>query len=336
MTRMVPRNIKPITHLGALALVLLALTWPLATEAQQAGTVPRIGFLGQTSPSVQAPGVEALLAGLRDFGYVEGKNIVIEFRWAEGKYDRLPALAAELVRRKVDVLVTGGTAGVRAAMQATTAIPIVMTSSGDAIAAGLVASLARPGGNVTGSTFFVPELMAKRLELLREVMPRTRRAAVLVNPDDPSNVPVLKAIEMTAASLGIELHKFEARRPDEFENVFSAMARIRVDGVVVQEDTFLTAHARAIADRATRKRLLSAGSTRFAEAGGQIGYGPNGPALARRAAYFVDRILKGARPGDLPVERPTKFDLVINLNTTKAQGLTIPSSVLLRADRIIE
>jgi putative ABC transport system substrate-binding protein len=292
--------------------------------------------LGQASASAQAPGVEALLAGLRDFGYVEGKNFVIEFRWADGKYHRLPALAAELVRLKVDVLVTGGTAGVRAAMQASPTTPIVMISSGDAVATGLVASLARPGGNVTGSTFFVPELMGKRLALLKELMPRTRRIAALVNTDDPSRVPVLEAMETTAASLGIELRQFQALRPGEFENAFSAMAKSRVDAVVVQEDSFLTAYAKTIADLATRKRLPSAGSTRFAEAGGQIGYGPNGPEMARRAAYFVDRILKGAKPSDLPIERPTKFDLVINLKAAKALGLTIPPSLLVRTDRVIE
>ena len=311
--------------------VILTVSLILAAEGQDVVKIYRIGFLGQGS----GPAVP-FLTGLRDFGYVEGKNIVIEFRWAEGRYDRLPDLAAELVRLRVDVLVTGGTAGVRAAKQATTTIPIVMTTSGDAVSSGLVASLARPGGNVTGSTFFVPELMAKRLELLKEAMPRTARVAVLVNADDPSHVPVLKAMESTARSLKIEIQKFEVRRPSEFESAFTAMAKSRVDAVVVQEDSFLIANAQVIADSAAKKQLALAGQPTFAEAGGQIGYGVNQQTLVRRAAYFVDKILKGAKPGDLPVERPTKFDLVINLKTAKALGLTIPQTLLLRADRVIE
>jgi len=323
--------------IGLAVILAVSLTLaPLAGEAQQTGKVHRIGFLGQTSASAQAIGVEALRAGLRDFGYVEGKNIVIEFRWAEGKYDRLPDLAAELVRLKVDVLVTGGTAGISAVKHATTTIPVVMTSSGDAVASGLVASLARPGGNITGSTFFVPELMAKRVELLKEALPRTRRVAALVNADDPSHVPVLKAMETTARSLTVELQKFAVRGPHDFEGAFSAMAKSRVDAVVVQEDSLLTANNKGITDLAVTKRLLSAGSTRFAEFGGQIGYGPSGRDMARRAAYFVDKILKGANPADLPVERPTKFELVVNLKAAKALGLTIPQTLLLRADQVIE
>ena len=315
-----------------------ALAAPLVSFAQQQpGKVYRVGILHAASDSSYASQqVEALRAGLRDLGYVEGKNIVIEYRWAEGKYDRLPELAAELVRLKVDVLVTHGTPGTRAAKQTTTTTPIVSASSGDAVATGLVASLARPGGNITGSTFFVPELMAKRLELLKEAMPRTRRVAALVNRDDPSTVPVFKAMEITARSLKIELQKFEVRGPNEFDSAFSAMAKSRVDGVVVQEDSMLTTNARSIADLAAKQRISSAGFPAFAEAGGLIGYGVNTVELFRRAAYFVDKILKGAKPGDIPVERPTKFELVINMKTAKALGIKLPTAILLRPDRVIE
>jgi putative ABC transport system substrate-binding protein len=314
-----------------LAVVLALFIAPFVVEAQEAGKVWRIGFLGPGS----GPPVP-FLTGLRDFGYVEGRNILIEYRWAEGKYERLPDLAAELVQRKVDVLVTGGTAGVRAAKQATTTIPIVMTASGDAVSSGLVASLARPGGNVTGSTFFVPELMAKRLELLKEAMPRTTRVAVLINADDPSHVPVLKAMESTARSLKIEIQKFEVRRPSEIESAFTAMAKSREDAVVVQEDNLLTTNTRVVVGSAVKNQLPLAGQPTFAEAGGQIGYGVDQRALVRRAAYFVDKILKGAKPADLPVEQPTKFELVINLKTAKALGLTIPQTLLLRADQVIQ
>src|SRR5882724_9266983 len=280
---------------------------PLAAAAQlQSGNVHRIGLLGAHSLSAQAKGVEALRAGLRDLGYVEGKNIVIEYRWAEGKYDRLPNLVAELVALKVDVIVTtGGTPPARAAKHATTTIPIVMTGVGDAVGSGLVASLARPGGNITGLTDFVPELMAKPLE-------------------------------STARSLQVELQPAEVRRPDEFERAFSTMAESRVDAVVVAQDAFLNANVKVIADLAAKKRLPSSGTKDFAEAGGVIGYGWNPSANNRRAAHFVDKILKGAKPADLPVEQPTKFELVINLKTARALGITIPPSVLGRADQVIQ
>ena len=310
---------------------------PLAAAAQlQSGNVHRIGLLGAHSLSAQAKGVEALRAGLRDLGYVEGKNIVIEYRWAEGKYDRLPNLVAELVALKVDVIVTtGGTPPARAAKHATTTIPIVMTGVGDAVGSGLVASLARPGGNITGLTDFVPELMAKRLELLKEAMPRTGRVAVLFNPANRTQTG-FKPLESTARLLKVELQPAEVLRPDEFERAFSTMAESRVDAVVVAQDAFLNANVKVIADLAAKKRLPSSGTKDFAEAGGVIGYGWNPSANNRRAAHFVDRILKGAKPADLPVERPTKFELIINMTTAKALGLTIPPSVLARADQIIQ
>jgi len=320
----------------AVVLAFSLILAPLAVEAQQAGKVYRIGFLGTASASGEANRVEALRAGLRDLGYVEGKNIVIEDRWAEGKYDRLPDLVAELVALKVDVIVTtGGTPPALAAKQATTTIPIVMTGVGDAVATGLVSSLARPGGNVTGLTDLVPELMAKRLELLKEAIPRAGRVAVLSNPDNPSGVGVFKAMEVTARSLKVELQKFGVRGPNEFENAFSAMAKSGIDAVVVTQDSIFNANVKTIADLAAKKRLPSAGTKEFSEAGGSIGYGMNFPDNSRRAAYFVDKILKGAKPADLPVEQPTKFELVINLKTAKTLGLTIPQSLLVRADKII-
>jgi putative ABC transport system substrate-binding protein len=322
---------KLLVALGAGALAV-----PLASFAQQPAKIPRIGFLGVVSASGYASEVDALRAGLRDLGYMEGKNLVIEFRWAEAKYDRLPELAAELVRLKVDVLVTHGSLGALAAKRATTTIPIVMASAGDPIATGVVASLARPDGNITGSAFFSPELSAKRLELLQEALPRTRRIAVLLNPGSPENGPALKLMEITAKSLKIELQQFEARRPDEFEGAFSAMTKKRVGAVVINQDPMLVANARAIADLAAQKRLPSIGNKEYGDAGGLIGYGVNRLEPFHRAAYFVDKILKGAKPADLPVEQPTKFELVINMKTAKALGIKISPSILVRADKVIE
>jgi putative tryptophan/tyrosine transport system substrate-binding protein len=314
-----------------------ALVARLVGEAlqQQSGNAHRIGLLGAHSQSAQSKSVEALRAGLRDLGYVEGKNIVIEYRWAEGKYDRLPNLVAELVALKVDVIVTtGGTPPALAAKHATTTIPIVTTGVGDAV--GLVASLARPGGNITGLTDFVPELHAKRLELLKEAVPRIGRVAFLVNPDNRSTQTALDPLESTARSLKVELQKVEVRRPDELERAFSAMAERRVDAVVTAQDALLNANVKVIADLAVKKRLPASGSKDFAEAGGVIGYGWNVSATSRRAAHFVAKILNGAKPGDLPIEQPTKFELVINLKTARALGLTIPRSLLGRADQVIE
>ena len=313
-----------------------ALVAPLASIAQQPAKLARIGFLGVESASGYRSQVEALRAGLRDFGYVEGRNVVIEFRWAEGKYDLLPDLASGLMRLKVDVLVTQGTPASLAAKRAITTIPIVMASVGDAIATGLVASLARPGGNITGSTFFVPELNAKRLELLKEILPRITTAAVLLNPSNPVSKPVLQAMEVAAKSLKVGLQKFDVRGPDELGGTFSAMAASRVEAVVIPEHSIYVANAGLIADLAAKRRIPSAGFPAIPEVGGLIGYGANHAELYRRAAYFVDKILKGAKPGELPVEQPTKFELVVNMKTAKALGLKIPQSILVRADKVIE
>jgi putative ABC transport system substrate-binding protein len=320
-----------------MALAAVASGLPLGAFAQQKGKVWRIGFLGQASASVAAPRVEALRAGLRDLGYVEGKNLVIEFRWAEGKYERLPELAAELVRLKVEVIVTQGGPGTSAAKSATTTIPIVMAFSGDVVAVGLIASLARPGGNITGMTAFIPEVTAKRLELLKDAFPRIRQVAVVLNPDNPSAMGVVfPAMEVTAKSLNLELQPFGVRGPGEFGSAFAAMAKRRVDAVVIGDDGMLVANAGAIANLAAKTRLPSVGFTEFAEAGGLMAYGASRLESYRHVATFVDKILRGAKPADLPVEQPTRFELVVNLKTAKALGITIPQSVLFRADRVIE
>lgn len=315
----------------------LALTFaPLAGDSQQASKVARIGFLGLASPSGFGKQVEAFRAGLRDLGYLEGQNVVIDYRWAENKYERLSDLAGELVRLRVDIIVTHGTPGALAARRATTTIPIVVATSADAVASGIVGSLARPGGNITGLTYFIPELNAKRLELFKEPFSQASRMAVLVNPDNPAMVPIMKAMELTAGSLKMGLQQFPVRGPNEFDGAFSAMAKSRVDAVVIIEEPMFQANAGVLAGLAVQKRLPSAGFKEFAEAGGLMGYGIDILGLFRRAAYFVDRILKGVHPADLPVERPTKFELVINLKTAKALGLTIPQAMLVRANEIIE
>jgi putative ABC transport system substrate-binding protein len=325
--------------LGAGSAGLCLSAAPFALLAQQpSAKVARIGFLGSASASSPASlaRVGALRAGLRDLGYVEGKNIVVEFRWAEDKYDRLPDLAAELVRLNVDVLVSQGTSGTLAAKRATTTIPIVMPNAGDPVSTGIVASLARPGGNVTGTTYFNPEISAKRLEILKEAVPRMKRVAVLLNPVSPLVVPILREMGIAAESLKLEIQQYEARAPKEFENAFAAMAKRRVDAAVVVDEAMLIANANAIAALAVRQKLPSIGFLEFAEAGGLMAYGVNLIETFRRAAYFVDKILKGAKPADLPIERATKFGLVINRLTARAVGITIPQSILLRADRVIE
>jgi len=314
----------------------LVVAWPLAVRAQQAGKVHRIGFLGSATAPGSAKAVESFRAGLREFGYVEGRNIGIEFRWAEGNYDRLSDLVADLIATNVDVLITHGTPGTRVAKEATTTIPIVMAISGDAIATGLVSSLARPEANLTGSTYFLPQLNAKRLELLKEVFPSISRAAALSNPDNPVSRPIIPTMQAAAASLNVILEVVRAQGPSEFSPAFAAMTKSRVGSVVVTEDGEFAASFRTIAALALANKLPSIGAREYAEAGGLIGYGVNILDLYRRAAYFVDRILKGAKPADLPVEQPTKFELVINLSTAKALGLTIPPTLLSRADDVIE
>ena len=313
-----------------------AATWPFAARAQQSTNIARIGFLGPGSASSWADRLEVFRVSLRDLGYVEGQNIVIESRWADDKYNRLRELAAELVDLKVDVIVTYGTPGTLAAMRATKAIPIVMAYSGDALSAGLVTNLARPGGNVTGSTYFLSELMAKRLELLKDAMPQIKKVAVLVNPSNPLFGTTLKALEIAAKSLNVDLQQFKMGSLTEFEAAFLAMAKERVDAVVIQEDAVFVSNTKAIVGLASKQRLPLAGNDELAEAGGLIGYGADFLAMCRRAAVFVSTILKGGKPANIPVEQATKFALVINLRTAKTLDLTMPLGLLNAADKVIE
>ena len=312
-----------------------AVLWLPAARAQRPAKAPLIGFLGAESTSGYKRHVDAFRAGLHDVGYVEGKNVAIEFRWAEARYNRLPELAEQLVRLKVDVLVAHGVPGTSAAKRATT-IPIVMASAGDAVASRLVDSLARPGGNITGSTFFVLELAGKRLDMLKTAMPRTNEVAVLISPDNPITLPVVQAFELAAQSLRLRLQMFNVREPKELESVIAEIGRKRVDALVVPEYSMFVAHARTIARLASAQRLPTIGFNELAEAGGLLGYGYDAPDLFRRAAVFVDKILKGARPADLPVERATKIEWIVNRTTAQALGVTISQAGLVRADRLIE
>jgi len=319
--------------MGVLASGLLAA--PLAAEAQRAGKVHRIGYL---SGGLSTYRIEAFRQGLRELGWVEGQNIVIEYRYAEGRFDRLPDLAAELVRLKVDIIVALATPASAAAKNATGTIPIVGISLGDPVGTGLIASLARPGGNVTGVSYSVGvETIGKGLELFKEIVPNVRRVAILSNPGNPLYAPAVRDVKVAARSLGVQLQLLETRGPTEFDGAFAAMAKERVGGLFVVADTMFNLHRARLVELAAKSRLPAAYGTRDAvEAGGLMSYGPSLPDLFRRGATYVDKILRGAKPADLPVEQPTKFELVINLKTAKALGLTIPQSVLARADQVIE
>ncbi len=313
-----------------------ALGWPFAALAQQSGKLARIGLLISEPLAGQAARVETLRAALRERGYVEGRDIAFELRSAEGNYERLPELAAELARLKVDVMVSFGSKATVAAHGATQTVPIVVPLIGDPVGLGLVGSLSRPGGNITGIAVLSPQIGAKRLELLKETVPRLRRVALLQNPANASYDLMLKAYHATGDPLKLELRPFEARAPKDFANAFSSMAKARMEAVVVSVDTLFRANLAEIAALAAKHRLPTSGAPEFADAGCLIGYGAVDAEMYRRSAYFVDRILKGAKPADLPVEQPTRFELVINLKTAKALGLRIPQTVLLRADKVIE
>ena len=320
-----------------IALVGGAATWPLAVHAQnRSDKVFRIGLVQLFGSNALPERVKAFSAGLRDLGYQEGRNIVIEYRWADGHYDRLPALFADLVRLNVDVIVTHGTPGVLAAERTTSTIPIVIAASSDAVASRLVASLARPGANVTGLTFFNPELAAKRLEFLKETLPGLTRVGIFLNPANPNSSAIMPTMRATAKALKLEIHQFEARGEAEFEGAFSAMGQKRLAALALVDDPTLVALSPTLAKLALRYRLPSCGWPKFAVEGGLIGYGINFPDLYRRAATFVDKILKGTKPGDLPVEQATKFHTVVNRQTAKNLALNIPASILVRADEVIE
>ena len=318
-----------------LLITVLLMTVPPA-DAQQPGRIPRIGFLLPYSPGFDVR-VEAFRQGLREFGYVEGQNVAIEYRWADGRFEQLPDLAADLVRLKVDVIVAAVTQASLAAKQASSAIPIVMVSVSDPVGSGLVASLARPGANITGTSSMTAEVVGKQLELLKETVPKISRVAALWNPANPIFQAIQrKETEAAARTLGMQLRILQARGPDEIESAFATMARERTRALLVLGDPVFFSHRKRIADLAANGRLPAVGGTReFVDAGGLMAYGPSYADMYRRAATYVDKILKGAKPADLPVEQPTKFELIINLKAARQIGITIPPNVLARSDRVI-
>jgi putative ABC transport system substrate-binding protein len=320
--------------MGTLAGGLLAA--PLAVEGQQARSVPRVGYLFSFTPAEGRHLWEACRQGLRQLGYVEGQNIALESRWADGRHERLPELAADLVRLKVDVIVSSATPASRAAKAATSSIPIVIVAVGEPVKVGLIASLARPGGNVTGLSLLTTELSGKRLELLGQVVRTMSRVAILMNPDNPVTTVFLEETRIAAQKLGAQLQLLEARNPREIEQVLDAAAGERAAGLIVFDDPVLWSHRKQVVALAAKRRLPAMyGFREFVDEGGLMSYGPDRVDHYRRTAVYVDKILKGAKPGDLPVEQPTKFELVINLKTAKTLGLTIPPSLLLRADEVI-
>jgi len=325
---------RKIYILVAAALVLISVH---PAEAQQAKKVPRIGFQSAASPAALSPRIESLRQGLREFGYVEGKNIFIEYRYAEGKLDRLNEFAAEFVRLKVDVIVTAAPSSTRAVKKATSTIPIVMAFDNDPVANGFVASLARPGGNITGLSTLSPEISGKQLELLKEIIPRLSRVAVLGTSTSPSTALSLKEVELAAEAFGVKLQYLDVLGPKDIEIAFRAASKGRADAVLVLTSPFFASQRKQIADLAAKNRLPAIYPfPEFVEAGGLLSYSTNIIDLFRRAATYVDKILKGTKPADLPVEQPIKFEFIINLKAAKQIGLTIPPNVLARADKVIK
>ena len=317
------------------AVVLLAVA--VIAEAQQPKKVPRIGYLTASTPVAQLPGTEALREGLREFGYVEGQNIAIEFRYAEEKPERLPALAAEMVRLKVDVIVTGGPTATRTAKETTNTVPIVMSQDSDPVGNGFVASLARPGGNITGLATLSPELSGKRLELLKEIVPKLNRVAVLGTSTNPGNAQGLKETELAAKAFRVQLQYLDVRDPKDIEIAFREASGEQADAVLVLGGPVVLPQRTKVAELAVKNRLPAIyNRPEFVEAGGLVSYSASYTDMSRRAATYVDKILKGAKPADLPVEQPTKFEFIINLKAAKQIGLTIPPNVLARADKVIK
>jgi len=319
----------------AIATTLLAM--PLPGETQNARKIYRVGYLGNSSASLEPDLVEAFRQGMRDLGYIEGKNLVIEFRWAEGRYDRFASLVTDLIHLPVDVIVTAGTPGTLAAKNATKTIPLVIAVSGDAVGSGLIESLARPGGNVTGLTTMVPELEGKRLELLLEILPKLARITVLKNDANPLMAILFRQTAAAAKSSGVALEAVDIRAGDDFVKAFASIAKARPDAIIVLADRFLLAERERILTFTAQQRLAAMYPYReFVERGGLISYSPNYAESFRSAARYVDKILKGTKPADLPVEQPTKFELVVNMKTAKTLGFKIPNSILLRADGVIK
>lgn len=319
-----------------LAVLTLLLGAPIAAPGQSGTKVHRIGFLGTTSARSHGAFVDAFREGLRERGYVEGKNVTIEYRWAESDYGRLRGLADELVRMKVDVLLTHGTPGSRAAQEATTTIPIVITIAGDVVATGLVQSLARPGGNVTGSSFSLADVNSKRIEMLKEALPGLKRVAVLMNDANAANAVTFDAMARAARTVKVEVVQVSTRSADDFDRAFAEIVRSHAGALSMYEDPLFIAQAARLAALAERHRLPSIGFREYADAGGLLAFGVDFPDVWRRAAGFVDRIFKGARPSDLPMEQAGKYETAVNLRTAKTLRLTIPRGLLLRANTVIE
>ncbi len=322
---------------GIVALAVILAICGARAEAQQPAKTPRIGFLSATLLSTISPRIEAFRQGLRELGYVEGKNILIDWRSAEGKLERVPALAAEVVRLKVDVIVTGGGTDTRAAKEATNTIPIVMSQDSDPVESGFVASLARPGGNITGLSTLAPEVSGKRLELLKEIIPKLSRVAVLGISTRPGNAQSLKEVELAAGAFKVQVQYLDVLDVKEIETAFQAATKGRAEAVLVLQSPFFNSQRKQIVDLAIKSRLPAIyPQTDYTEAGGLMYYGANTPDLFRRAADFVDKILKGTKPAEIPVEQPTKFEFAINLKAAKQIGVTIPPKVLERADKVIK
>ena len=321
---------------GPFATVIALTACGAIVEAQQPGKLYRIGYLTGNPRAANSERIEAFRQGLRELGYIEGKNIVIEWRSADGKLEQLPGLASELVRLHVDVIVTGGPSATRPAKEATATIPIVMAQDSDPVGNGFIASLSRPGGNITGLSSVASEMSGKQLELLKEIVPKLSRVVILGTSTNPGNAQALRDAELGAGAFGVKLQYLDVRASGDIEPMFREARKVRADGILVVNSLVFNAQRKQVADLAVKSRLPTIyGRREFVDTGGLMSYGVSIFDLDRRAATYVDKILKGAKPGDLPVEQPTKFELVINLNTAKQIGLTIPPNLLARADRVI-
>jgi len=310
-------------------------TWPLAARAQQ--TMPRVGFMGNSTAALEANLVGAFRDGLRELGYEEGRNIAIEYRWADGKYERFPTIVAELVASKVDVIVTAGTPGALAVKKATTTVPLVMVAVGDPVGTGLVPSLARPGGNLTGLSSVAPDLEGKRLELLREIVPSVSRIAVFINSVNPFHATSMRQAQSAGKTLGVKVQQYDIRKSEDLDGAFAAIRKERPDALLILADRVFLHNRERIVDFTEEQRLPNVSAYKeVVEAGGLMSYGPSYEDMHKRAAIYVNKILKGAKPGNLPIEQPTKFTLVVNLKAAKALGISMPPAVLSRADDVIE
>jgi putative ABC transport system substrate-binding protein len=315
----------------------VASAWPVEARTQQAGMIPRIGFMGNSTAKLEANLIGPFRDGLRELGYEEGRNLLIEFRWAEGKYDRFPALIAELLAAKVDVIVTAGTPATQAIKKATSTVPLVFIAVGDPIGTGIVPSLARPGANITGLSSIAPDLEGKRLELLRQVVPKLVRVAFFLNPANAFHAVSMRQARVAAQSLGIELQPLEVSKSEQLDGAFAAVVKQKPDALLILADRIFLHNRKRMMEFAIQQRLPSVNAYReLVEAGGLMSYGPSYEDMHRRAAIYVDKILKGAKPADLPIEQPTKFILFINLKAATALGLTLPPTLLARADEVIE